>query len=342
MIKNIDKQLYFIAEIGQNHNGSISLAKEMVIAAKECGANAVKFQSFVPKKLLTALSYNGRIDGFGFENTKTIGEYLEKVKIDEKFHFEIKDYCDRSKIDFFSTPADIRSVKLLENVNVNCYKIASGDLTNYPVLEEIAKTGKQTILSTGASDIDEISDAIKFLNQKGCSNLILLHAVSLYPTEGHKANLNAIRELKDKFNLPVGFSDHTLGFHVALAAIAVGAVVIEKHFTIDKTLPGADQNISADVEELKKIVQYGNEIHASLNVKVKKITDAEKDIQKIIRKSIYSSRDLKMGDKLTINDLEFKRPDDGISAKEYENILGKKINKDLPVDSQISLNDLID
>ena len=332
--------VYYIAEIGLNHNGDLILAKEMVAAAKDCGANAVKFQSIKAEKLVSPRIFSDSIDGFGMKGVKTVGDFWKKVSIDKNFHVDISNYCAEVGIEFISTPFDFKSVDILDELGVKRYKIASGDLTHYPLLEFVAIKHKPVILSTGASTIEEISDAVQHLNNAGCNELTLLHCVSLYPTPADKANLNAIGELQSRFNLPVGFSDHTRGYHIPLAAIAKGATVIEKHFTINKNLPGPDQYISADPEEFKKIVKFGNEIYNAVKDKGKVITEEEMGMVNIIRRSIVASRDLKVGHKIQPDDLDYKRPGDGISPKNYKNIIGKRLLRNIKKDNQIQCSDI--
>jgi sialic acid synthase SpsE len=333
-------KVYYIAEIGLNHNGDLILAKEMIDAAKDCGANAVKFQSIKAEKLVSPKTFTNHIDGFGLESVKTVGDFWKKVSISKDFHIEISNCCKNLGIEFISTPFDFESVDILYKLGVKRYKIASGDLTHYPLLEYVAIKKKPVILSTGASTVDEIGNAVKHLNNAGCDELTLLHCVSLYPTPADKANLYAIAKLRSKFNIPIGFSDHTLGFHISLAAIAMGATVIEKHFTIDKNLPGPDQIISADPEEFNKIVDYGNKIYNAIKEKDKVLTEDEIQMAKVIRRSIVASRNLKTGHKIKPDDLDYKRPGKGISPRNYRNIIGKKLKCAVKKDEMIKTSDI--
>ncbi len=333
-------KIYYIAEIGLNHNGNIELAKKMIKAAKASGADAVKFQSIKADKLVSPNIFFDPIDGFGLDGVQTIGEFWEKVSIDKEFHLEISDYSEKLGIEFISTPFDFDSVDLLEKINVKRYKIASGDLTYYPLLEYIAQTQKPVILSTGASTLDEIGKSIKQLKKSGCEDLTLLHCISLYPTPSQKANLNAILQLKSDFKLPVGFSDHTVGHHVSIAAIAMGARVIEKHFTIDKNLPGPDQKISANPEEFNMIVKYGNKIIDAIKEKHKVLSEEEIRIAKVIRRSIVASKDLEAGHIIKYDDLDFKRPGKGISPSEYKNIIGMKLKSSIYKEDLIKKSNL--
>ena len=328
-------KLFFIAEIGINHNGNIVLAKEMVKAAKNAGANAVKFQSITAKKLVSQSILSQKIDGFSFNDVKTLGDFWTKVSIDSKFQVKISQYCREVGIEFMSTPFDFENADILDEIGVKMFKIASGDITHFPLLGHIAKKGKPIILSTGASTIGEIEEAIDFIKGNGNQNITLLHCVSLYPTPPKLANLDAISYLKIIFNLPVGFSDHTIGYHIPIAAIAKGAVIIEKHFTLDKDLPGPDQKLSADPREFKKMVEYGSEVFESIKADGKILSDEENKVRINIRRSIIAAKDLNKGKVIELSDLEFKRPSDGVNSKYFEKFLGRRLNRDVKKDKII-------
>jgi len=332
--------ILYIAEIGMNHNGDLSLAKEMVDAAQESGALAIKFQSINAKRLISKHAAESKIDGFGFKNVKTVGEFWNKVSIDKSFHYEIKKYCDQKNIEFLSTPFDFFSVDLLDELGVRRFKVASGDLTHYPLLKKIAQKNKPIILSTGMASIDEIQNAVDFCHKSGIRDLTLLHCLSLYPTPPELSNLNTITVLKNRFKLPVGFSDHTIGYHVPIAAIAIGATIIEKHFTIDNNLPGPDQKLSATSEIFSKMVTYGNEVYESLKEKDKVVSDDEIKMRNVARRSIVAARGLEKGKILSFEDLDYKRPGSGVSAKYYEKFLGKKIVREIKKDEKIDFCDI--
>ena len=300
----------------------------MIDAAAQSGANAVKFQSLKANKLLSETEFSNKISGFGLDGIKTLGDFWKKVSIDERFHIDVKNYCDKVGIEFFSTPFDLTSVDLLESLNVSKYKIASGDLTHYPLLEKVAKTGKEIILSTGGSYLDEIDASFNYLKNCGASKIHLLHCVSLYPTKAKNVNLNAIQLLKNKFKVRVGFSDHTLGTHIPLAAIAVGATIIEKHFTLDKTMPGPDQEISTDPKELKELIRLGTEVWQSIQYKEKVLSKEEIKMRPLMRRSIVAAKNLVKGTKLSEKDVDFKRPGDGISPVNLGKILGKELKEE--------------
>lgn len=334
------KDLFFIAEIGINHNGDLNLAKEMIDAAAQSGASAVKFQSLKANKLVAETEFSNEISGFGLEGVKTLGDFWKKVSIDERFHLEVKNYCDKVGVEFFSTPFDLQSVDLLETLNVSKYKIASGDITHYPLLKKIAETNKEVILSTGGSYMNEIEASYNYLRECGVQNISLLHCVSLYPTKAKYVNLNSIQLLKDAFNTRVGFSDHTLGIHIPLAAIAMGATIIEKHFTLDKTMPGPDQEISTDPKELQELVRLGTEVWQSVQSKEKILSEDEIKMRPLMRRSIVASRDLQVGEIISMDTIDFKRAGEGIGANKVESVLGKELIQKLKKDSKINLKDL--
>ena len=232
----------------------------------------------------------------------------------------------------------MQSVDLLESLNVSKYKIASGDLTHYPLLEKVARTGKEIILSTGGSYMNEIEDSYKYLQNKGAKDISLLHCVSLYPTKAEYVNLYAIELLKKKFNTTIGFSDHTLGIHIPLAAIAMGATIIEKHFTLDKNMPGPDQQISTDPKELKDMVRLGTEVWQSIQYKEKVLSDDEIKMRPLMRRSIVAAQDLKAGDILSMKDIDFKRPGDGIGPNDVGSVVGRKLIADVSKDLKIEGN----
>jgi len=331
-------KLFFIAEIGVNHNGDLNLAKEMIDAAAQSGASAVKFQSLKANKLVAETEFKTEISGFGLDGVKTVGDFWKKVSIDDEFHFQVKDYCDKVGVEFFSTPFDLESVDLLEELGVNKYKISSGDLTHFPLLKKVAQTEKEIILSTGGSYLAEISESYNFLKSISKAKVSLLHCVSLYPTKSEFVNLEAIDILKKKFDAEIGFSDHTLGIHLPLAAIAKGATIIEKHFTLDKNMPGPDQAISTNPAELADLVRLGNEVFEAVKFKEKIISEDEIAMRPLMRRSIVAAKDLEIGTKLSMDDLDFKRPGSGISPKKLDEVLGKTLIEKIEKDHQIKLD----
>jgi len=332
--------VFYIAEIGLNHNGEINLAKEMVDAAAESGANAVKFQSINYKSLITDEATKTKIDGFGMVNVHTVGDFWKKVSISDTFHHQIKEYCDHKKIEFMSTPFDFVSTDLLESLGVKRYKIASGDMTHYPLISHIVSKHKPIILSTGMADIEEIDDVVNFFKEKQVSDLTLLHCLSLYPTPANLANLKVIHLLKERYQLPVGFSDHTIGAHIPVAAIALGATVIEKHFTIDISMPGPDQKISAIPDIFRRIVSEGNDVYAAVQEENKIVSPEEIKMREFARRSIVAAQDMKAGEIITEEKLDFKRPGTGISPAKVDGLLNKITINEIKYDQQILFEDI--
>jgi len=300
-----EKPCFVIAEAGINHNGDIRLAKRLVDVAVSAGADAVKFQTFKTEELLN-------------ENI----EVIKKLELSNKDHYELSDYCKQKGIIFMSTPLDNGSVDLLDKIGVPMFKVASCDLDNLPLLKYIAKKGKPIILSTGMGTITEVGEAIDTIKSAGNDNITLLHCVSVYPPK--EVDLRAIQTLSDAFKLPVGYSDHTIGISVPLAAVALGAKVIEKHFTLDKKMKGFDHAVSADPEELKTLIAGIREIEKSLGTGIKKPTKEEVEKKKSFRRSITANTDIKKGETITEKMLSIKRPGTGLSPKYYEDIISSR------------------
>lgn len=336
---------YVIAEIGANHNGDIELAKKIIDSAKECGADAVKFQSWTPKTLIAKEEYDRNQsyddgDG-GKKHFGSLKEMVEKYYLREEQHFELKEYCKNMGIDFCSSPFSKGEVDLLVKLDVPFLKVASMDVNNLGLLKHMAKTQKTIILSTGMSTLSEIETAIRTIENEGNKNIILLHCISIYPPKYEDIHLNNIKMLQDTFSYPVGFSDHTIGTSIPLASIALGACVIEKHFTLDKDLPGWDHQISADPAELKVIVEEGSNIQQSLGNLNRTVSEDEENKKLKFRRSAVASINLQEGHQLTEEDIEFKRPGTGISPNELNYLVGRKLNKDISEDGLINWSDLI-
>lgn len=326
---------YIIAEIGANHNGDINLAKEMILSAKQCGAHAVKFQSWTPTSLIAKEEYdrNQKYDDSPKKHFGSLKEMVEKYYLREEQHFELNDFCKSVGIDFCSTPFSESEVEILEKCHVPFYKIASMDINNYQLLRYVAEKGRPVILSTGMSTIAEIDKAIELLTQNGCKEIALLHCISIYPPLYEDINLRNITMLQQTFGLPVGFSDHSIGFSIPLASVALGACIIEKHFTTDKSLPGWDHEISADPAELSVICKESINIHKSMGSFVRVVSKAEQEKKKKFRRSIVFNKDLKAGHVLSANDLTCKRPGTGISPELIDLISGKVLQMDVEQDT---------
>ena len=322
----IDEPCYMIAEIGINHNGQVPLAKKLIDVAVECGANAVKFQKRTLEKIYKDdVLVNPNLDSQGLEILIGI---LKEVEFNESEYKEIIDYCKEKKITFLCTPWDAPSVDFLEKFNVPAYKIASADMTNLPLIKYVAKTKKPIIISTGMSTLDEIEKTVNFAKKENAS-FILLHCNSTYPSPIELLNLNLLPVLKTKFDVPVGYSGHEPGIIPSLTAANMGAVLIERHITLDKTMEGIDQSASLEPEEFKNLVKYVREAEKSKGEAVKKMTRGEVLQREVLAKSIVSSSDIKEGDVFSEQNLEIKGPAKGLSPQYYYDLLGKKSTRNI-------------
>ncbi|WP_238883205.1 N-acetylneuraminate synthase [Clostridium sp. YIM B02551] len=335
-----DKRVFIIAEAGVNHNGDLEVAKKLVDVAAESGADAVKFQTFKADELVTKdapkAKYQEKTTGAGSQY-----EMLKKLELSYEDHIYLKNYCQERDIVFLSTPFDFQSVDLLESIDIPLYKIGSGDLTNIPLIKYIAKLNKPMIISTGMANLGEVEEPIKAIQDSGNDKITLLHCTSNYPTSYEDVNLKAMITLKNAFNLPVGYSDHTIGMEIPVAAVAMGARVIEKHFTLDKSMNGPDHKVSLEPMELEKMVKSIRNIEVAFGDGVKKCTKNEEDTRKVARKSIVAKANLKKGDILSLDNITFKRPENGISPRHFEFINNKKLVKDVNKDDLITF-DLIE
>ncbi|WP_419766213.1 MAG: N-acetylneuraminate synthase family protein [Arcobacter sp.] len=322
---------YIIAEIGSNHNGDIELAKAMIDEAIKCGCDCVKFQSWDTNSLISEPEYKANTT-YADSKKKHFGslrEMVEKYYLRKDQHYELRDYCIKKGIDFNSTPFSNEEVDLLNDLNVPFYKIASMDINNIPLLKYIAKFNKPIVLSTGMASLGEIENAINTIEKENNFKIILLHCISIYPPLNEQINLNNILMLQNTFTYPVGFSDHSIGFSIPLASIALGACIIEKHFTIDKNLPGWDHEISADPTEMEIIVKESKNISESLGSFKRIISEDEEEKKKKFRRSIILKNNLQKGHIITEEDLVFKRPGTGFIPNEAQYIIGKKLRKNL-------------
>lgn len=329
------KRVYIIAEAGVNHNGDVELAKQMVLKAKEVGADAIKFQTFITENLVTKYAEKAQYQKTALDLTQTQYQMLKKMELTYENFREIKMLCESVHIDFLSTPFDQVSIDWLERLGIACYKISSGDITNYPYLVNIAKTHKPVILSTGMSTLKEVEEAVQTLERYGSPNIILLHCNSQYPTSVEDANLKSIKTLKEKFQKQVGYSDHTLGIEVPVAAVAMGAQVIEKHFTLDKTMEGPDHKVSLEPEEFLKMVRAIRNVEVAIGDGVKQPTASEMMNIVASRKSIVASRKIKKDEIFNENNITTKRPGNGMSPMKWSKIIGKSASRDFEEDEMI-------
>ncbi len=322
---------YLIAEVGSNHNGDMELASEMIKSAKVAGADCVKFQSWTKNSL-----YSKSI----FESDPELEATLDQVAVSEEDLRECKKIADNIGIDMISTPFSEKEADfLVDELKVPFMKVASMDLNNYPLLEYVAKKGLPIVLATGLGELHEIDKAVKTIENAGNSNIILLHCISMYPPEDKDVNLNNIDTLMRIYPYPIGFSDHTLGFSIALAASAKGACVIEKHFTTDKTLPGCDQSISIDPDELDIISRETKRINDSLG-EYRIIAPEGPEKRSAFRRSLVAARDIKGGAMIDQSDITQKRPGHGIPPGKIDEVIGRKVLRDISADDLIRFDAL--
>lgn len=331
------KKVFVIAEAGVNHNGSLDLAKKLIDVASEAGADAVKFQTFKAEKLVSKSIQKAAYQKENTNKNESQFDMIKKLELDTAMHHSLIEYCKYKNIMFLSTPFDLESIKLLNSLGLEIYKIASGEITNLPYLRAIGKLNKKVILSTGMSTIDEIHDALNILVEAGTkkNNITVLHANTQYPTPMEDVNLNAMYTIKNECNVEVGYSDHTLGIEVDIAAVALGASVIEKHFTLDCTMQGPDHKASLEPTELKKMVQGIRNIERALGSFEKKPSPSETPNIQVARKSIVASMHIKKGTPFSEENLTTKRAGLGISPMKWDEIIGTIASKDYNEDELI-------
>jgi len=331
--------VFIIAEAGVNHNGSLDLAKKLVDVAVEAGADAVKFQTFKAKNLVSREAKKAKYQIKNTGSDESQYEMLKKLELGFDEFVELKRYCDEKGIMFLSTPFDFESIKFLDELGLEIFKIPSGEITNYPYLKEIAKLKKRIILSTGMANLCEIEQAINVIEKFGTNieNITVLHANTEYPTPFEDVNLKAMLTIKEAFKVDVGYSDHTLGIEVPIAAVAIGAKVIEKHFTLDRNMEGPDHRASLNPDELKAMIKAIRNIEIALGNGIKKPSKSESKNIEIARKVLVAKRDIKKGEKFSEENLTVKRAGKGISPMRWEEIIGKVANRNFKEDEKIEL-----
>jgi len=332
--------VFIIAEAGVNHNGDINLAKKLIDAAKEANVDAVKFQTFKTEKIVGKFAQKAEYQN---ENTKTDEsqfDMIKKLELSFDDFKELQEYCMQKGILFLSTPDDEDSLDFLVSLKLPIIKVGSTEITNLQYLKKIAEKKIPIMLSTGMSNLGEVERAVNTIYSSGNKEITLLHATTDYPTEYKDVNLNAMITLRNAFKLPVGYSDHTLGIEAAVAAVALGADVIEKHFTLDKSMEGPDHKASLDPEELKEFVRAIRNTEALLGSGIKEPTEREKKIIVNARRSIVAAFDLKKGTLVEEKMITFKRPGNGIKPELAENIIGRKLNRDIKEDELITWKDI--
>jgi N,N'-diacetyllegionaminate synthase len=324
-----------IAEAGVNHNGSLEMAMKMVDAAKCAGADIIKFQTFVPENLVSKYAQKAEYQKETTDEDESQLAMIKRLMLTDDEFVRLKQYCGEIGIGFLSTPFDLASIDFLNELGCDFWKIPSGEITNLPYLEKIASTHKPVIMSTGMSTTAEIRAAIDVLNTGGAGEITLLHCTTEYPAPFEDVNLNAMDTLRKEFGLKVGYSDHTTGICVPLAAVAKGAVVIEKHFTLDRNLEGPDHKASLEPGELKEMVENIRRVEAALGTGVKEPAPSEIKNMAIARKSIVAKTRIKKGEIYTLENITTKRPGSGISPMRWHEILGTCANRDYEEDELI-------
>lgn len=330
-------RVFIIAEAGVNHNGSVEIAKKLIDVAVQAGADAVKFQTFKTENVISKYAQKAEYQKATTDVNESQFEMVKKLELDVKTHKELMTYCKQKNIMFLSTPFDHDSIELLNELGLEIFKVPSGEITNLPYLRHIGKLNKKVILSTGMADIGEIEDALDVLISSGTAkeNIVVLHCNTEYPTPMEDVNLRAMITIGRTFDVPYGYSDHTLGTEVPIAAVALGAKVIEKHFTLDKTMEGPDHKASLEPDELKAMIKAIRNIEVALGSSIKKPTKSELKNRDIARKSIVAKQNIKKGEVLTEENITVKRPGNGISPMRWDEIIGTIAQRDYKEDELI-------
>ena len=333
----MSSKVFIIAEAGVNHNGSLDLAKKLIDVASESGADAVKFQTFKAEKLVSKNAQKADYQKQTTNKTESQFDMIKKLELDMDTHKELISYCRSKNIMFLSTPFDHDSIELLNDLGLEIFKIPSGEITNLPYLRHIGKLNKKVILSTGMADIGEIEDALDILINTGTKkeNITILHANTMYPTPMEDVNLKAMVTIGNTFDIAYGYSDHTLGIEVDIAAVALGACCVEKHFTLDKMMEGPDHKASLEPHELKSMIKAIRNIELALGSCVKKPSKSEIPNMQIARKSIVAKIEIKKGDKLSEENITIKRPGNGINPMRWDEVVGTIAAKDYKEDELI-------
>ncbi len=333
------KKTLIIAEAGVNHNGDLALAKRLIEVAAEAGADIVKFQTFNADRQVTRSAHKADYQMLTTDSRESQYEMLRCLELTVEMHEELIAHCAICNIGFLSTAFDVESIGLLVKLGIDCFKIPSGEITNLPYLRRIGRLGKAAILSTGMATMDEIEAAIDIIENAGTSraNITVLHCTTEYPTPMGEVNLRAMQSIHTACGVDVGYSDHTSGIEVAIAAVAMGACVIEKHFTLDRNLPGPDHKASLEPEELRTMVAAIRNIEIALGDGVKRPTSSESKNKLVVRKSLVASRAIKSGDVFSEQNITAKRPGTGISPMRWDEVIGVVSPRDFSEDELIKL-----
>jgi len=338
-----DAPIFLIAEAGVNHNGKLNLAKKLIDSAVEANSDAIKFQTYKTDEMILKNTPKAEYQKLKSEIDENFYDMLKKYELHKDDFVNLKNYCDKKKIIFLSTPFDFNSVELLNELNVSAYKISSGDMNNFPLLKLICSKKKPIFLSTGMATMDEVKKSVAYIKENNISDIVIFQCTTNYPASFEELNLNVIDTYKKEFSEAIiGFSDHSIGIEASIAAAAKGVKVIEKHFTIDKNMEGPDHKASLNPLELRNWVKSVRNIEKALGISEKKQTNSESLIVKIARKSIVSARTLEIGDILKPEDVAVKRPGNGIDPSNYDKLFSKKVwvKKLIPKDTVIHWEDL--
>ena len=333
------KRTLIIAEAGVNHNGSAEIARRLVDTAKESGADAVKFQTFKAERIASRFADKAAYQKMNVRGRETHLAMLKRLELSAKDHRDLAEHCQRRGLEFLSSPFDEESADFLEKIGVRRFKIPSGEITNFPLLSHIGRKRKPVILSTGMATLGEIERALEVLGKAGAEGVSLLHCVTEYPAPFDEINLRAIHTMKEAFRIPVGYSDHTMGNEIAIAAVALGAEIIEKHFTLDRSLEGPDHKASLEPRELKEMISAIRHVESALGNGRKAPARCEVKNMAVARKSIVASKSINKGEKITPAKIAIKRPGNGIQPQDWQKILGLTVNRKISSDEVIQWSD---
>ena len=333
----VSQKVFIIAEAGVNHNGSLEIARKLIDVAAKAGADAVKFQTFKAKNLVSKTAAKAEYQVRTTDPAESQYEMIKKLELDQAAHRKLMAYCESRNIMFLSTPFDNDSIDLLSFLGLSIFKIPSGEITNLPYLRRVGRLGRELILSTGMANLGEIKDALEILIGAGTDkdNITILHATTEYPCPMHDVNLSAMQTIAKAFGVRVGYSDHTVGIEVPIAAVAMGACVIEKHFSLDKTMNGPDHKASLEPDELNAMVVAIRNIEKAIGDGLKKSCPSEEKNKTVVRKSIVAARHISAGEKFTEENITTKRPGNGISPMRWDEVIGAVALKDYPEDTLI-------
>lgn len=334
--------VYVIAEAGVNHNGDVALAHRLIDVAVEAGADAVKFQTFQTDRLAARQAPKAAYQRETTDATESQADMLRRLELSHEAHVELRDYCRRRGVTFLSTPFDEESADFLYGLGVPGYKISSGDLTNIPFLQYVARKGRPMLISTGMATLGEVEDAVRAIEAEGLNDLAVLQCVSNYPAEPDDVNLRAMATLAQAFRKPVGYSDHTLGIDVALAAVALGACIVEKHFTLDKGMAGPDHRASLEPDELKAMISGIRRVERSLGDGVKRPRPSEAAVALVARKSLYWAQDMEKGGAVKRDDFIALRPASGLLPCRLKELLGRRLRRAVKAGTAVQESDFED